>query len=207
MRRGEGAKSVSNAKDLMFEEHTSYCKVASRLIRESTGTTIDEGSGGAPGEELGWEGDGTTHGQSVGEIAGEDEGYYSDNGEGFYEGAEGLEGTPAGDTIEAIVLSCAEKAAAIGEGAVGVSQFGSSTLTAGSFLAFIWKAVEGGGKLHPVYQVPKESIHRVTKAKTKTKTKDTSTSTHSSSSNCPIVTNLNQLVSSALIPLRLWAEC
>ncbi|SPO00294.1 uncharacterized protein DNG_03139 [Cephalotrichum gorgonifer] len=140
---------------------------------------IDEGFEGSPEDVAGWEGDGRP--------PGDDEGYFSDDGDGFFEGAEGAEGSEAGSTLEGIVFSSEEEAAAMaelvagaggGEGSAAV--FGGATLTAGSFLAYVWNVVEGGGQLDAVYQIPKERIHKVTKTKT-----DAPEATSTSSSSCP----------------------
>jgi len=95
---------------------------------------------------------------------------------------------------EAVVFASEEEAAAIvaanaGAGAVvEAGAFGGSTFTAGSFLAMIWKAVENGGKLSNSYQVPKESIQRITQTKSST-----------SSSACPIQTGLVSYLPIALL--------
>jgi hypothetical protein len=145
---------------------------------------IDEGYGSDdPAADHGWEGDGGHH------AVNEDEGYFSDDGEGFFEGAEGAEGSAAGDTLETIVFSTGEEAAAVAAGlsaseveAAGV--WGGSTMTAGSFLAFLWKGLSDGKPLSNVNKIPKESIHKISKTKTKTKT--TSTSKCSAATAAPV---------------------
>jgi hypothetical protein len=143
---------------------------------------IDEGYGGDdPATEPGWEGDGGHN-----EVD-EDEGYFSDDEEGFFEGAEGAEGNAA-ETVEAIVFSTEEEAAAIAaalsgseaEAAVGI--WGGSTVTAGSFLAFLWTTLKDGNPLSNANKMPKESIHKITKTKAAT------SSPTSSSSSCPAPT-------------------
>ncbi|KAJ0297604.1 hypothetical protein Brms1b_013568, partial [Colletotrichum noveboracense] len=93
---------------------------------------IDEGyESDDPMQDGGWEGDGGDH------PAGEDEGYFSDDDEGFFEGAEEGE-------VETLVFSSEEEAVAIGEALSGADAaanaaiWGGSTVTAGSFLAWIW---------------------------------------------------------------------
>ncbi|KAH8693476.1 hypothetical protein GQ44DRAFT_744569 [Phaeosphaeriaceae sp. PMI808] len=144
---------------------------------------IDEGYVGDPATDGGWEGNGGHH------PVQDDEGYFSDDEEGFFEGAEGAEGTTAGDTVEAIVFSSEEEAAAIaaglsgGEAAAAAGVWGGSTVTAGSFLAFLWSALKDGKDLSNANEIPKESIHKITKTKTKTKTTSSTTS-----SKCPAAT-------------------
>ncbi|RYP49893.1 hypothetical protein DL769_011025 [Monosporascus sp. CRB-8-3] len=136
---------------------------------------IDEGyESGDPGLDGGWEGDGGEH------FPGEDEGYFSDDGEGFFEGAEGAEGE---STAETVVFSSEEEAVAIGEAlsggdaAANAAVWGGSTLTAGSFLARIWGHLRDGKGIPNANSIPKESIHKVTKTKTSTST--------TSASSCP----------------------
>jgi hypothetical protein len=145
---------------------------------------IDEGySSDDPATDPGWEGDGGNH------AVGEDEGYFSDDDEGFFEGAEGTEGDAAAENLETIVFSSEEEAAAIAaalsgsEAAAAGTVWGGSTVTAGSFLAFIWTTLNDGRPLSNANKVPKESIHKISKSKTAT-----TTSTSSTSSSCPTPT-------------------
>ncbi|KAH0439391.1 hypothetical protein CcaCcLH18_02868 [Colletotrichum camelliae] len=134
---------------------------------------IDEGyESDDPMQDGGWEGDGGDH------PAGEDEGYFSDDGEGFFEGAEEGE-------LETLVFSSEEEAVAIGEAlsgadaAANVAIWGGSTVTAGSFLAWIWAQASAGNGISNAQEIPAESIHKVTKTKT------SSTTTTTSSASCP----------------------
>ncbi|KAM7184356.1 hypothetical protein V8F33_013039 [Rhypophila sp. PSN 637] len=134
------------------------------------GEDTDSGYGGSE--------DGSEHGD-------EPQSPNDNNDEGFYEGEEGEPGTTAGDTVEAIVISTEEEAAAIaaGEIAPGVVA-GGIGVTASSFLATIWGSLSGEGNyLEPVYKIPKERIHKIISSKTRTRTA-TQTAT-SSSSRCP----------------------
>jgi hypothetical protein len=139
---------------------------------------IDEGYSGDPAEEPGWEGDGGH------EVFHEDEGYFSDDAEGFFEGAEGAEGE---GTLETVVFSTEEEAAAIVEALASSEEaadvYGGSSVTAVSFLAFIWTSLEQGNQLNDAYKVPTEMIHKITKSKT-----TTATSSATSSSACPAPT-------------------
>ncbi|KAK1999299.1 hypothetical protein LX36DRAFT_632705 [Colletotrichum falcatum] len=135
---------------------------------------IDEGyESDDPTGDGGWEGDGGNHG------AGEDEGYFSDDDEGFFEGAEDGE-------VETVVFSSEEEAVAIGEAlsggeaAANAAIWGGSTVTAGSFLAWIWGHVSNGKEIPNAHEIPPESIHRVTKTKT-----TSSATTTTSSASCP----------------------
>ncbi|KAL3297157.1 hypothetical protein RB213_006050 [Colletotrichum asianum] len=134
---------------------------------------IDEGyESDDPMQDGGWEGDGGDH------PAGEDEGYFSDDDEGFFEGAEEGE-------IETLVFSSEEEAVAIGEALSGADAaanaaiWGGSTVTAGSFLAWIWAQASAGEGISNAQEIPAESIHKVTKTKT------ASTTTTTSSASCP----------------------
>ncbi|KAM7188822.1 hypothetical protein V8F20_010432 [Naviculisporaceae sp. PSN 640] len=121
------------------------------------GEDTDSGYGGSE--------DGSEHGD-------EPQSPNDNNDEGFYEGEAGEAGTTAGDTVEAIVISTEEEAAAIaaGEIAPGVVA-GGIGVTASSFLATIWGSLSGeGNSLEPVYKIPKERIHKITSSKTRTKT-------------------------------------
>lgn len=139
---------------------------------------VDEGYHSDPEQDGGWEGDGGEH------VPGEDEGYFSDDGEGFYEGATDGE---AESTVETIVFATEEEAAAIGASLSGgeagaAAVWGGLTVTAGSFLARLWGSLKDGKAIPNANSIPKESIHKVTKTKTKTQSQTSSTS---SSSSCP----------------------
>ncbi|KAF2220086.1 hypothetical protein BDZ85DRAFT_204310, partial [Elsinoe ampelina] len=141
---------------------------------------VDEGySGDDPVQDPGWEGDGGSH------ASGEDEGYFSDDEEGFFEGAAGAE---ADGTLEAVVFSSAEEAAALGAAlsgdaaAANAAIWGGGTVTAGSFLAYIWAHLRDGKAIPFANQIPKESIQKVTKTKV--------AATTSSASSCPTGTGL-----------------
>ncbi|KAF2703709.1 hypothetical protein K504DRAFT_485513 [Pleomassaria siparia CBS 279.74] len=162
-----------------------------RPLTDQVFDEIDEGYGGDdPASDPGWEGDGGHH------AVHEDEGYYSDDEEGFFEGAEGAEGDAAAETVETIVFSSEEEAAAIAAGLMGseaeaaIAVWGGSTVTAGSLLAILWATLKDGKPLSNANKVPKESIHKITKSKTKTSSPtSTPTSTPtSSSSSCPAPT-------------------
>ncbi|KAK2024426.1 hypothetical protein LX32DRAFT_705555 [Colletotrichum zoysiae] len=154
---------------------------------------IDEGyESDDPTADGGWEGDGGNH------AAGEDEGYFSDDDEGFFEGAEEGE-------VETIVFSSEEEAVAIGaalsggEAAANVAVWGGSTVTAGSFLAWVWGHVSNGKEIPNAHEIPSQSIHRVTKTKT------SSTTTTTSSASCPTgtpVSVVNWVCSEASVPTR-----
>ena len=138
---------------------------------------IDEGYGsGDAASEAGWEGDGGQH------TPGEDEGYFSDDGEGFFEGAQDGEGA---STLETIVFSSEEEAAAIeaalagADAAAYAAVLGGSTVTASSFLAWLWGYVKDGKAIPNANMIPKESIHKITKSKTSTE------ATTTSSGSCP----------------------
>jgi hypothetical protein len=150
---------------------------------------IDEGySSNDPATDPGWEGDGGHH------PVHEDEGYFSDDEEGFFEGAEGTEGDAAADTLETIVFSSEEEAAAIAAGlsgseaAAAAAVWGGSTVTAGSFLTFLWATLKEGKPLPNANKVPKESIHKISKSKTATSSPTSSAS--STSSSCPTPTGI-----------------
>lgn len=142
-----------------------------------------------PAEEAGWEGDGTPDWE-------QDEGYFSDDDTGFFEGAEGGE---AEEVLETVVFGTEEEAAAIGaalssgelaELEAAVAVWGTSTVTAGSFLAWVWGALGEGKPLANAQQIPKEKIHTATKTKDNTKTKSkkpdtTATATTSEGPSCP----------------------
>lgn len=158
-----------------------------------------QGDGGADNDSgYGGSEDGSEH-------AGEPQTPFDNDDEGFFEGETGEPGSTAGDTVEAIVISTEEEAAAIAAGQVapgagagaGAGAAGAG-VTASSFLATIWGSLGGeGNSLEPVYKIPKERIHKITSSKTKS---DKHTST-SSSSACPAGT---QLVSnSAYLPSML----
>jgi predicted RecA/RadA family phage recombinase len=81
---------------------------------------------------------------------------------------------------EAIQLGSAEDAALL-EGVAAAEVFPGASVSVGSFVALLWGALSATKEgLSNVYQVPKESIHTLTK----TKTKATSTKSHS----CPTET-------------------
>lgn len=116
--------------------------------------SADEGYESDPEQDGGWEGDGGEH------VPGEDEGYFSDDGEGFYEGVEGGE---ADTTVETIVFSTEEEAAALGAAlssgdAAVVAAYGGSTITAGSFMAWLWGTLKSGASIPNANSIPKESI-------------------------------------------------
>ncbi|KAF4555938.1 Hypothetical protein D9617_2g059030 [Elsinoe fawcettii] len=148
-------------------------------ITDQAWREVDEGyeSGDDPVQDPGWEGDGVSN------APGEDEGYFSDDGEGFFEGASGAEGE---GMLETIVFSSGEEAANIGAAlsgdaaAANAAIWGGGTVTAGSFLAYIWGHLRDGKAIPIANQIPKESIHKVTKTK--------AAATTSSSSGCPTST-------------------
>jgi hypothetical protein len=138
---------------------------------------IDEGyHSDDPEADPGYEGDGEV------DAPGGDEGYFSDDDEGFFEGSEDGD---AASTVEDIMFGTPEEAAALGEALGGADAaanagiYGGTTVTTGSFLAFLWKSLESGANLSNANQIPKESIQRVTKTKS---------STSSTSSTCPTQT-------------------
>lgn len=138
---------------------------------------IDEGYSGEPSDNGGWEGDG-------GEPF-DDEGYFSDDADGFFEGSEAGE---AEGTLETVVFASEAEAAAVAEAAGLVETgavFGAATVTTGSFLAMIWNSISSGKDVPPVYQVPKESIHKITKSKTKTDDTSSTKTTTTSADSCP----------------------
>ena len=155
-----------------------------RPLTDQVWDEVDEGyeSGDAASDD-GWEGDGGDH------VTGEDEGYFSDDGEGFYEGAQDGE---SASTVETIVFSSEEEAAAIGEAlaAGDAAVWGGSTVTAGSFLAWLWGSLKDGKAIPNANSIPKKSTHKVTKTKTSTTAKTTATS----KGNCPttLVSHLYQ---------------
>ena len=139
----------------------------------------DEGYGGDDvSSDPGWAGDGRPQVQG-----GDDEGYSSNDDEGFYEASEaGTEGESVGETV---VISTEEEAAALAA-SEGTTAFGGSTVTAGSFLAFIWYGISNGRGVSAVNSIPSESIQMMTK----TKTESTPTTTTSTSSSCPTSTGI-----------------
>ncbi|SPO03138.1 uncharacterized protein DNG_05820 [Cephalotrichum gorgonifer] len=129
---------------------------------------IDSGYGSDdPFEDPGWEGDG----DPIGEEA-EGDGYFSDDESGFFEGSS--EAGEGESTLETIVFASEEEAAAIGaalsgsDAAAAAAVWGGSTVTAGSFLAWLWGTLKDGKSLSHAQQIPGESIHKITKTKTKT---------------------------------------
>ncbi|SPO07056.1 uncharacterized protein DNG_09750 [Cephalotrichum gorgonifer] len=147
---------------------------------------VDSGYGSDtedPAADPGWEGDGGPgNGGDGGSV-------FHDDDEGFFEGSEAGEGE---STLETLVFSTEEEAAAIGAalsgagGAEAAAVWGGSTVTAGSFLAWLWGTLKDGKALAPVQQIPSESIHTVTKTKTKS---DSETTTTTTSSTCPTATD------------------
>ncbi|RNJ53241.1 hypothetical protein D7B24_002088 [Verticillium nonalfalfae] len=135
---------------------------------------FDEGYSGDPADDPGWEGDG-------GQVGHEDEGYFSEDEEGFFEAAEG------DGTAESIVISSPEEAAAIGEilsgagAAEAAAVWGGSTVTAGSFLAWLYGTLKEGKELSFAQKIPAESVHTVTKTKSETTT--------TTSSSCAVQTD------------------
>lgn len=135
---------------------------------------LDEGyASGDGGQDDGWEGDGGEH------VPGEED-------EGFFEGAEGAGGeSTTAESLETVVFASEEEAAALGaalsggDAAAAAAAYGGSTVTAGSFMAWLWKTLEDGKTIPNANAIPKESIHTVTKTKTKT------TTTTTSPANCP----------------------
>lgn len=153
---------------------------------------VDEGYEGEPGENGGSEGDGGSA-EGDGDIPTDDEGYASEesDADGFSEVAEGAEeGSEVAETLETVVFASEAEAATIAQLA-GISEegaiFGAATVTAGSFLAMIWNSASSDKGLDPVYQMPKESIHKITKTKTKSDSPKTTeaSSTTSSEASCP----------------------
>ncbi|KAF4828739.1 hypothetical protein CGCTS75_v007235 [Colletotrichum tropicale] len=115
-----------------------------------------------------------------------DSGYESGPGseDGWVDGGE-AEGGAESAVEETIIFSSEEEAEALGaalsggEAAANAAVWGSSTITAGSFLAWVWGHIQNGKAIPNANEIPKESIHRVTKTKTSTR------STSTSSSSCP----------------------
>ena len=145
-------------------------------LTDQVWSEVDSGYGSDdPSEDPGWEGDGDAPGE---EFEGDD-GYFSDDDSGFFEGEEAGEGE---GTLESIVFSSEEEAAAIGaalsgeEAAAAAAVWGGSTVTAGSFLAWLWGTLKEGKELAYAQQIPKESIHRVTKTKDEDETTTTADS-------------------------------
>jgi hypothetical protein len=162
----------------------------SRSITDQAWRELDEGytSGGeGPAADPGWEGDGGHEVLHEGESDYASE--FSDDVNGLFEGAQGAEGSAAGETVEGLVFSSAEEAAAIAAGlsaggeaeAATAGAFAGMTVTAGSFLAIIWNGLSNGQGLSNANTISKESIHKITKTKTATKSS-------SSTSGCPAAT-------------------
>lgn len=90
------------------------------------------------------------------------------------------------EVVENFIISTEEEAAAVaGAAADGVAAdaiFSGTTITTGSFLAMLWSSFSNSGKVEPVYQLPKESVHKI--SKTSSETTDEPTATTSSAS-CP----------------------
>ncbi|KAI8289747.1 hypothetical protein K4K60_007994 [Colletotrichum sp. SAR11_57] len=115
-----------------------------------------------------------------------DSGYESGPGseDGWVDGGE-AEGGAESAVEETVIFSSEEEAEALGaalsggEAAANAAVWGSSTITAGSFLAWVWGHIQNGKAIPNANEIPKESIHRVTKTKTSTR------STSTSSSSCP----------------------
>ncbi|KAL9615937.1 MAG: hypothetical protein Q9160_009137 [Pyrenula sp. 1 TL-2023] len=114
----------------------------SQPLNDQVWDQIDEGyASDDPEADPGWEGDGEI------DPPGDDEGYFSDDDEGFFEGSE--QGSAA-DTVEDIVIGTEEEAASLGQAlggadaAVNEAVYGGSTVTVGSFLAFLWKTLDSG---------------------------------------------------------------
>ncbi|KAF1829315.1 hypothetical protein BDW02DRAFT_561370 [Decorospora gaudefroyi] len=142
-----------------------------------------------PSADPGWEGDGGHH------EVNEDESYFSDDEQGFFEGAEGSGDDAAAGTVVSIIFSSEQEAAAIAaalsgsEAEAAAAVWGGSTVTAGSFLAFLWTTLQDGNPLSNVNKVPKESIHKISKTKTATSS-PTATSSSIPSSSCPAQTEI-----------------
>ncbi|KAF4928677.1 hypothetical protein CGCVW01_v001793 [Colletotrichum viniferum] len=121
-----------------------------------------------------------------------DSGYESGPGseDGWVDGGE-AEGGAESAVEETVIFSSEEEAEALGaalsggEAAANAAVWGSSTITAGSFLAWVWGHIQNGKAIPNANEIPKESIHRVTKTKTSTR------STSTSSSSCPTGTPIN----------------
>ncbi|KAE9578237.1 hypothetical protein CGMCC3_g5865 [Colletotrichum fructicola] len=115
-----------------------------------------------------------------------DSGYESGPGseDGWVDGGE-AEGGAESAVEETVIFSSEEEAEVLGaalsggEAAANAAVWGSSTITAGSFLAWVWGHIQNGKAIPNANEIPKESIHRVTKTKTSTR------STSTSSSSCP----------------------
>ncbi|KAK3315943.1 hypothetical protein B0H66DRAFT_274016 [Apodospora peruviana] len=169
------------------------------------GEMVDEGLGGDPGGigtgeiQPGWEGEGVPEDVYHGGPAHEDEGFYEDES-GWFDAAPEGEGEGAVEMVETIVFGTAEEAAAIeGAAAAGgaVAVEAGGTATAGSFIAVIYKALEGakGGakeEIRPedlLVGIPKENIHKIHKEKNKGDDKQ-KTSTSSSEESCPTQTEM-----------------
>jgi hypothetical protein len=158
-----------------------------RPLTDQVWHEVDSGYGSDdPSVDPGWEGDG----DGVGHEDPSD-GYFSNDDEGFYEGASDGE---AAETVEAVVFSSEEEAAAIAaslsgaDAAAAAAVWGGSTITAAGFLSWLWGNLKDKKPVPLLNEIPKESIHKITKTKTKTQT-STSSSSSSSSSGCPTQTD------------------
>lgn len=95
------------------------------------------------------------------------------------------------ELVENFIISTEEEAAAVaGAAAEGVAAdaiFSGTTITTGSFLAMLWSSFSSSGNVQPVYQLPKESVHKI--SKTSSENSDEPTSTTTSGPSCPTVTD------------------
>lgn len=164
-RQGGPACGLADFVQRVGADEELQANVAQPLTDQVWRDTDSAYGGDDPAEDPGWEGDGDAPG-----IDEADEGYFSDDDTGFFEGEEAGEGA---GTAESVVFSSAEEAAAFGaalsggEAAGAAALLGGSTLTASSFVAWLWGTLKDGKELAHAQQIPKENIHKVTKTKNK----------------------------------------
>lgn len=161
------------------ELRNTFSEALTDQVRYSQDSGVDVGD---PADDPGWEGDGDAPG------IGDGEGYFTDDDSGFFD----VDGAGEGEgTMEAIIFSSEEEAAAIEAALAGVGAgdaaviWGGSTVTATSFLAWLWGTLQSGDELDYAQHIPSESIHTITK----TKSEDEGTpSTTTSADSCPTPT-------------------
>lgn len=94
------------------------------------------------------------------------------------------------ELVENFIISTEEEAAAVaGAAADGVgaaSIFGESSITTGSFLTMLWSSFAIAGIVEAVYQLPKESVHKISKTSSEDSEEPTTSTT--SGASCPTVT-------------------
>lgn len=126
-----------------------------------------------------------------------DSGYESGPGseDGWVEGV-GSEGGAESIVQETVAFGTEEEAVALGaalpgsEAATYALILADSSVTTVSFLARVWHFIQSGKEIPNAHEIPKQSIHRVTKTKTTTTTRASSTST---STSCPTGTPVRYL--------------